>query len=116
MPKIKIKVNITNEEIADSYETNAIIQNNVIKYIEKDKTKVNFNLKDETLCRENDTLQMNYNFKKKYGTIYIKELERKLELKIQVKSKIKNDTTYSIEYKVDKDNFKYEITKLSKIS
>lgn len=115
MPKININVSISNNEIEDSYKLVSIISNNIIKYKEKDNTKVLYNLDNNTLIRENDTLRMEYlfdNLKKTVGTIYLKDLKRTINIDIETKKIEKINNNINIEYKIDNDIFKYRIEEI----
>ena len=55
MPVINIKVSISNLEYSEKFNTRAIIQDNILKYREKDKTIVKYYLDSNILERENNT-------------------------------------------------------------
>mgnify|MGYP006870760728 CR=1 FL=1 len=115
MPKININVSISNNEIKDSYKLVSIISDNIIKYKEKDNTKVLYNLDKNTLIRENDTLRMEYffdNLKNTIGTIYLKDLKRTINIDIETTKLEKINNNIDIEYKIDNDIFRYRIEEI----
>lgn len=115
MPKININVSISNNEIKDSYKLVSIISDNIIKYKEKDNTKVLYNLDKNTLIRENDTLRMEYffdNLENTIGTIYLKELKRTINIDIETTKLEKINNNINIEYKIDNDIFRYRIEEI----
>ena len=113
MPKIKVKVTIKNSETKDILETTAIIEENTIKYQEKDFTKVTFNYKENKLIRENDQMKMIYYFDNtKESTILIKEYDRRISLSLKTDKLTKKDNNLEIEYRIDNEKFEYRIEEL----
>lgn len=112
MSKESIKVTIKNSENNSSFETNAIIRDNIIKYKEDNNTIVKFNYDTNELTRENSELRMNYLFSNENpttGTIFIKDLNKELELEIKTKRvQIKNNDI-EIEFLVEENDFLYKI-------
>ena len=74
MPKINIKVSISDNTNNDSYEIKSIIQDEIIKYKEKDNTLVKYDLNKNILTRENDNLRMEYVFNKENENAIIKSI------------------------------------------
>ena len=101
MPKINIKVSISDNTNNDSYEIKSIIQDEIIKYKEKDNTLVKYDLNKNILTRENDNLRMEYVFNKENeteGTIFIKELNNNIKILINTNKLNRiNNNTYEIE-------------------
>ena len=118
MPKINIKVSISDNTNNDSYEIKSIIQDEIIKYKEKDNTLVKYDLNKNILTRENDNLRMEYVFNKgneTEGTIFIKELNNNIKILINTNKLNRiNNNTYEIELKGtfeecnEKFNIKYK--------
>lgn len=112
MSKIRVKITIQNEEVDTSYETTAILEENKIKYVEKNQTLVIYNYEENTLIRENDKLRMQYSFqegKKTEGQIEIKEYQKTINLPIITKKIEKKDQEIEIKYQVENQDFLYKI-------
>lgn len=112
MSKESIKVTIKNSENNSSFETNAIIQENIIKYKEDNNTIVKFNYDTNELTRENSELRMNYLFSNENpttGTIFIKDLNKELELEIKTKRVQIKNSDIEIEFLVEENDFLYKI-------
>ncbi len=108
--KKKISVKIKNEEQILRKEYQAIfLEDKEIKYLEDKNTKVSFHLEKLLLKRENQDLKMEYDFKNKKGTIYLKEYKKFLEIIIDVKKIEQLMNQILIEYKIENNNFSYLI-------
>lgn len=112
MSKIKIKAEIINNGDTTSYETNAIIQDDILKYTEDNNTKVIYNLEDHTLLRENDQIKMFYSFKTNKGLIEIKEIGHIVDLDIKVHEITRSKNNIKVHYEIDKDEFIYQVGEL----
>ena len=112
MSKIKIKAKIINNGDTTSYETNAIIQDDILKYTEDNNTKVIYNLEDHTLLRENDQIKMFYSFKTNKGLIEIKEIGHIVDLDIKVHEITRSKNNIKVHYEIDKDEFIYQVGEL----
>jgi len=115
MPVIDIKISISNNETTENYETKAIIQNNIIKYKEKDNTIVKYNLEENILNRENTKLRLNYIFKLKnntIGKIFSKELNKEVSINIFTNKIQRKYNNIIIEYEIDNINFIYRIEEI----
>ncbi len=115
MSKVNIISTITSSE--QEVKTTGIGEydkdNEMLIYTEEDGTKVEFDLSENILRRENDSLKMNYNFdleNNTEGTLLIKELNQYLDLDIITK-KIQNDENrFYVEYEIiDNDRFIFEL-------
>ena len=113
MPKIKIRVSICNSQNKNEYETNGIIQDDILKYKEPNKTTVLYNYKEDILIRENKELKMNYILKKKQhdkqNFLFLKDLQKKLFLNLKVTRFKKQRYNLYAEFKIEEENFKYKI-------
>ena len=109
MPKIKIKAEIINNSDKQTIETDAILQNDILKYLENDNTKVVLNLEDKTLIRENDKIKMYYSFSNNKGLIEIKEFNKIVDLDIKVKEVKRNGNNIRVNYEIEKDEFTYQV-------
>lgn len=108
--KKQIKVIIKNEEQILKKDYQAIfLDNKIIKYMENKNTKVEVNLEKLLLKRENDDLKMEYFFKEKTGTIYLKEYKKYLNINIEVKKIICEQDEFLIEYVIENNHFSYSI-------
>ncbi len=112
MSKVNIRITIINDEENRQEEVRGILQDNTLKYKENDGTTVIYDYLKNSLSRENDELKMTYYFennKKKTGTIFIKDIEKKIEIDIETKKIIKNKNNIEIKYKIEDNIFKYRI-------
>ena len=115
MPIIKVKVRIQNEEENKKEEVSAIIEDDKIKYKEKDNTTVIYDYKSQVLKRKNDKINMLYLFekdKKTEGFIEIKGMNNKI--KIEIKTIIIKRKNYDIEiqYEIENQKFQYQIEEI----
>lgn len=103
MPKIRVKIN-EDESIID-----AIIDNNIIKYMEPENTSVSYDLENNILERDNEDIHMIYDFNNKNGSILVKEMERELEISIEniLIDRLKNNI--KVNYSIENNDFLYEL-------
>ncbi len=115
MPKIKIKVTISNN-ITNSYEVMAIKTDNTIKYQEPDKTKIAYEYDNQKLIRENEEIKLEMYFKESRGVILYKPINMELDLDIKTINITRNNNDIEIEYQVvnseEQQNFIYRIEEL----
>ena len=112
MPKINIQITVNNEEENHTYETTAILQDEVLKYIENNNTTVLYNYKNNSLVRKNEELRMDYLFdvnRKTEGTIEIKEIGKSIVLPIKTKKLERKNNNIEVEFEIDQKNFLYKI-------
>lgn len=109
--KIKIQVTIQSKEqkINEEYKAIYIEQDKIIKYLEKENTKVEFDMKELILKRENNELKMLYDFKNEKGSIYIKELKKILDVEIKHIEIKQKESQIKIQYRIEQDLFIYSI-------
>ena len=115
MPKIKIIVTIKNEEEDTSYNVNAILQDNILKYQENNHTMVIYNYENNSLVRENEELRMDYLFdveRKTEGTIQVKELGQSIKLKIKTNKLERKNNNIEVNFNIEGKNFLYKIEEL----
>jgi hypothetical protein len=115
MSKIKVKINITSSNDTNTYKTTAIIQDNIIKYLEDNKTTTTYDYNNQLLTRENKELKMRYTFNlkdKTQGSIFIKELNKELNVEIETKKIERKDNNIKIKFIIENDIFLYEIEEL----
>jgi hypothetical protein len=112
MPKKSISYKIINNNDTISHTTVGILQDNILKYKEKDHTIVHFYYDKNILERENNNLKLRYIFKENEitkGIIHIKEYNKDLEVDITTKSiKQKNDSL-EIDYIIENDEYHYQL-------
>ena len=115
MPVINIKVSISNLEYSEKFNTRAIIQDNILKYREKDKTIVKYYLDSNILERENNKLKLKYNFIIKNNTtgkIFSKELQKEVPISIYTNKILRQGNNIIVEYKIEKNIFIYRIEEI----
>ena len=106
MPKIKVKIDNI-ENIVDY-----TIVKEVINYKEIDNTNVYYDLKNNTLIRDNDDIHMIYDFNNKKGTILIKELEKEVDLLLENIDIERNKNNIKVSYSIENNDFLYELEEL----
>lgn len=115
MPIINIKVSILNSEYNENFNTKAIIQDNILKYREKDKTIVKYYLDNNILERENNKLKLKYNFiikTKTTGKIFFKELQKEVSISIYTNKILRQGNSIILEYKIENNIFNYRIEEI----
>lgn len=108
MPKIKINVKLCNKEEKREWNVVGIIQEKILKYKEDD-TIVTLDYEKHILNRDNKELKMVYNFKKKQGTITIKENNQIIEIPIETKNIKRKGNDIRIEYQIEDEVFIYQV-------
>ena len=112
MPKKEISYEIRNKEEKLSSNTIGILQDNILKYIEKDNTSVHYHYNENILERENDDIKLKYTFKvkeKTIGIIHIKDLKKDLEVDIITKSINKTNNSIEIHYQIEDNDYYYKL-------
>lgn len=112
MSKIKVLVYIKNSEEEKTQETNAILQDNTIKYKEDKTSLVTYNYREKKLIRETNELRMTYQFeegKKTTGNITIKNMNKELQLEISTKKIREKENNIEIEFEIEENIFLYRI-------
>ena len=111
MSKINIKVTIENDDQKQQITTNAIIQDNILKYKEENNTIVKFNYLNNNLIRENNDIYMDYKFKKgiSKNKLLLKKYNKELIIDINTTKIEKTENDIEIDYIIEKDEFKYKI-------
>ena len=114
MEQINAKITITNQNEKQETKTKINITNDKIWYIENDvyRTLSIYNLKEDTLERDNEELYLKYKFiKDKYtkNLLEIKSLNKKTNIEIFTKNIYKTNNFVKITYIIDDCEFIYEI-------
>ena len=115
MSKINIKIRIQNEEGNIDYNTQAILQEEVIKYKEPDGTMTIFDLNRNTLERDNKDFRMHYRFilnEKTNGSLEVKELGKIMDLQIKTNKLERKNNNIMITYEVEDNSFLYCIEEI----
>ena len=89
-----------------------IKKDNESTYIEKDETKVIFNINNKTLIRNNSGLYMKYIFddtKSTIGIIIVKDLNKTIKVKIKTKSISIEKNNIKINYELEDEDYIYII-------
>lgn len=111
--KVNIKTKLLSQNKKDNYTIIGNLNDNKLFYKE-DNTNVTFDLKNNILIRDNESIYMEYKFKKKETTnnyILIKELSDKVYMNIITNLLEKGKGYIRIEYKIieSEETFYYEI-------
>lgn len=115
MPKIKALIRIKNDDVVEELKTTIIIQDNKLKYKEKDNTTMIIDLKNDKMTRENNNLKMEFSFSlshKTKGIIYLKDMNQTLNVEIKTKSLEKTNNDIEIEYEIEKQSFLYHMEEI----
>jgi len=115
MSKIRIKATIQNRDEKKTYEGNAILENNKIKYKEDNHATVIWNEKENTLFRETEEIILRYPFilnQTTKGTIELKEKKGKVEIPIHTKKLERKNHNIIIEFKVEENAMLYCIEEI----
>lgn len=100
MDKIKVNLKINDYKINET----GIIDNDVIK-ITKEDTKLEYNLKNNILTRENNDMKQVINFKEQYFTYKLKEIPSEISEKINLISLTNQNKQVNIIYQIGEDIF-----------
>ncbi len=84
-------------------------ENGKIIYNEKDNTKVVLDLNNLILKRDNSTLSLTLDFKKKQGCILVKELNNSIDLELKVNDITIEKDSFLVEYITNKEEYIYDI-------
>src|SRR5574344_1829568 len=98
----RIKISLISDTKSDIYTLNANLTNNILKYKENDNN-VTFDLNQNLLIRENDSMYLQFSFKKNKNTtnyILMKELANKVYITINTTTLEKDDQHIKITYKI----------------
>lgn len=113
MSKIKINVLIKTKEEEKSDVITAIYKEKehllIYKETDEKNTLVKFNDQEKTLERDNNELHMIYDFKKKIGTIFVKELNKTLKFPLETQKIKEEKHSISITYLVNNDKYIFQI-------
>ncbi len=110
--KVRITTISNNHEIR--YDTQAIIHENSISYIEKDnkKTKTYFNYDRKQLIRENKEISLKYDFDKEKpttGQLMVYDINKSLTLKIITKQLCIQNYNVNIKFTIENEEIEYKI-------
>ena len=111
MYKIKAIIVTEDEKIEEIVKGTFI--DDIISYQETNNTNVYLDINKNELIRENKEILMKYIFiknRRSKGTIFIKEMNKKLEVEIETDELIKKDNYYYIKYKIEENKFEYEVS------
>lgn len=113
MSKIRLQATLRSSEDENQFETNGYINQNKIHYIEPSGTKVELDIEENILKRNNREMEMEFVFDLKEETesyLFLKEYNQSLTLKIKTSQIIKKKDYYCVEYEIiDNDCFFYKI-------
>lgn len=107
--KKNINFTVKSDETILTGERTSIFNNEIITYKEDENTLIKFNLKKETLIRENNDILIEYNFKEKKAKIFIKELSKEIYPKLSIIQKNINKELVDITFTIEENNINYKI-------
>lgn len=114
MAKKKINVYTNMNNHMDNFSINAIIDNNVIKYIDSDYNKFVINLKNNILIKENKDFVIEIDFMNNLIKILMKEYKMEFEKEIRTLELSYHNNIYYVKYKLIDENIinEYELKNL----
>ena len=104
MQKIKIKVYSKLNDIEENNEFLAIIDNNLIKYIDLENNKMNIDMENNTIIRENADYFFNIDFNNNKITITMKKLNKIFEKEINTMEISRTKKSYLVRYLLTDEN------------
>lgn len=115
MPKIKVLITIKTDNQEEELETCCILEDNNLKYLEKDKTKVFLNYSKLEIIRENKKIRMELKFdikKETSGKILIKGIQKEVIIPIKTTKINKNNNNLQLEYQIEDQKFFYQVEEI----
>ena len=104
MKTINVKLCDITNNINDIFDTNAIITDSTIKYVDNNKTKVLLNYIDNILIRENSDYLFNIDFNNNIIDITMKKYKKTFSKNIETLLIKKDNKSYLVRYKlIDED-------------
>lgn len=104
MQEIKIKVYSKLNDIEENNEFLAIIDNNLIKYIDLENNKMNIDMENNTIIRENTDYFFNIDFNNNKITITMKKLNKIFEKEINTMEISRTKKSYLVRYLLTDEN------------
>ena len=115
MPKIKAIIRVENANKIEEFKTNVIIQDNFLKYKEKDNTTMIIDTKNNILVRENNNIKIEIPFSKNnktIGRINLKEMNKVLNVEVKTNKIEKENNNIEINYEIEKQKFIYNMEEI----
>ncbi len=115
MAKIKISVRIKSNIKNYNVKTNAILQDDILKYQENKDIMVKFIYHTNNLIRETKDIKLNYIFDEKQetlGKIYIKNLKKELNVLIKTIKIKRNKNDLNIIYEIENEKFNLQLKEI----
>ncbi len=100
--KVKAKIEETGNYIGE-------LNNNVLTYVEKSKTKVMVDLENDTITRDDIEKNLVLDYRNKKVNLYMKEFKLSFDMDMEVYEIEKNDNEYRVEYRLENDDFSFEL-------
>ena len=100
--KVKAKTEETGNYIGE-------LNNNVLTYVEKSKTKVMVDLENDTITRDDIEKNLVLDYRNKIVNLYMKEFKLSFDMDMEVYEIEKNDNEYRVEYRLENDDFSFEL-------
>ncbi len=108
MPKINIRVSITNQIETKTKEMVGTLSDQLLKYRENDLTVI-LNYEKDILTRENKDYKIKYDFKNDKGSIHLKDNSFDVMIPIKTIKKERKNNDIKIEYQIEEESFLYQI-------
>lgn len=102
--KLKIKIYSELDNLVESEEYFAIKTDNVIKYIDLANNKMNIDLENNLIIRENSDFIFNIDFINNNINIFMKKIKKYFNKKINTLKLIKTNNSFEVKYKLIDEN------------
>lgn len=111
MKTIQVKFSDMTNNKNDVFDTNAIIIDDTIKYVDNADTKVILNCKDDILIRENRDYLFNIDFNKNIIEVTIKKFNKMFSKDIETLLLKKDNKSFLVRYRLVDDDVinEYEV-------
>lgn len=112
MPKINIRASIESDEKSTFTTSAQLKESPKIIYYKENDTITSFNYDKKILKRENNDFYMELSFeedKTTIGHLLVKELNQNVKVEINTSKLVIDNNNILIEYKIEENNFKYNI-------
>ena len=114
MSKINIKVRLSNNDEETITNHQAIIQDNILKYIEDNKIKTTFNYNDNKLIREGNDFKMLYilDNNNPYAEILVKQINKIIKPNIEIEKLERKDNDIHTIFNIEENKIEYHVEEI----
>ena len=102
--KLKIKIYSELDNVIENEEYFAIKNDNVIKYIDLVNNKMNIDIENDLIIRENNDYLFNIDFRNDTISIFMKHLKKEFTKEIETIKLIKTKNSFEVKYNLIDEN------------